>query len=293
MIEWLVEFPDAARIPLETWVDWFFEDLLLARFGWLFAAVRNLLLAVLIRIEQFLLWLPWSVIVAATAIAGWRSGGWRLATGATLGLVFIGALGLWTQAMATLSIVVVAVVAAVAVGVPVGVAMARSGVVSTVARPVLDLMQTMPSFVYLVPVIMLFRIGRAPGLIATFVYAIPPVIRLTELGIRQVPGETVEAARAFGSSPRQTLLKVQLPLAFPTIMAGVNQTTMMALAMVIIASLVGAGGLGDVVLGGLGRLEVGAAFAAGLAIVVLAIVLDRMSQSFAVGSGVPKRSTGA
>lgn len=291
-MSWLSEFPEQLHLPLDRWVDRFI-GFLVSDFGWLFTAVRDAILFVLLPIERFLLWLPWAVIVAAVAALGWRAKGWTLALQVAAGLMFLGSLGLWEHAMATVAIVAVAVVAALVVGVPVGIAMARWRRVSAGIRPVLDLMQTLPSFVYLVPVIMLFRIGRAPALIATFIYAIPPVIRLTELGIRQVPLETIEAAAAFGSTPGQTLRKVQLPLAFPTIMAGVNQTTMMALAMVIIASLVGAGGLGDLVLVGLGRLRVGQAFVAGIGIVVLAIVMDRLSQAFAGDSGVVKRSPGA
>ncbi|HVM00440.1 MAG TPA: ABC transporter permease subunit [Egibacteraceae bacterium] len=289
---WLTEFPEELRLPLADWVDRLVA-FLLAHFGELFAAIRSAILFVLLPIERALLALPWSLVVVLLAVAAWRAGGWRLAAGVTIGLVAIASFGTWTATMITAAIVVTAVVVAVTTGIPLGIAMARSARVSALMRPVLDFMQTLPSFVYLVPIVMLFRIGRAPALIAVLVYAIPPVIRLTELGIRQVPGETVEAAAAFGSTPAQMLRKVELPLAFPTIMAGVNQTTMMALAMVIVASLVGAPGLGEVVLRGLGRQDVGLAFVGGIAIVILAMVMDRMTQAFAGGSGVARRSTGA
>lgn len=291
-MDWLTEFPEGLHLPLADWVDRFIR-ILVSDYGGLFSAIRDAILFVLLPIERFMLWLPWTVTVVAVTALGWRVKNWRLAVQMGAALVLLGALGLWDAAMATIGIVAVAVISALTIGVPIGIAMARWRRVSAGIRPVLDLMQTLPSFVYLVPVIMLFRIGRAPALIATFIYSVPPVIRLTELGIRQVPRETIEAAASFGSTPGQTLRKVELPLAFPTIMAGVNQTMMMALAMVIIASLVGAGGLGDLVLVGLGRLRVGQAFVAGLGIVLLAIILDRLSQAIAGGSGVVKRSPGA
>lgn len=289
---WLTEFPEDLHLPLADWVGRFVA-FLLEHFGGVFAAIRSAILFVLLPIEGALLALPWSLVVAVLALGGWRAGGWKLAAGVTIGLVAIGSFGTWTAMMITAAIVVTAVVLAVVVGIPLGIAMARSPWVSALVRPLLDFMQTLPSFVYLVPIVMLFRIGRAPALIAVLVYAIPPVIRLTDLGIRQVPRETVEAATSFGSTAPQLLRKVELPLAFPTIMAGVNQTTMMALAMVIIASLVGAPGLGEVVLRGLGRQDVGLAFVGGLAIVILAMVMDRMTQAFARGADVAKRSTGA
>lgn len=232
-------------------------------------------------VERALLAVPWVVVVALLVALAWRVSGRGVAVFVAVGMVFIGSLGLWDLAMSTVGIVVTATLIAVATGIPIGIVMARSSVTERVVRPFLDFMQTMPSFVYLVPAAMLFSIGKVPALIATLIYAIPPAIRLTNLGIRQVPSETIEAGQAFGSTPRQLLWKVQLPLAFPTIMAGVNQTVMMALAMVVIASMIGAGGLGQVVLRGLGQLEVGQAFEGGIAIVILAIIIDRLSQSVA------------
>lgn len=182
--------------------------------------------------------------------------------------------------MVTLSIVLTCVIFCSLIGIPLGIMAARNDKFWTVLRPLLDLMQTIPSFVYLVPIVMLFSIGNVSGVIVTFIYALPPVVRLTNLGIRQVREDMVEAARAFGASKRQTLYKVELPLAMPTIMAGVNQTIMMALSMVVVASMISVTGLGQMVLRGIGRLDMGIATVGGLGIVFLAIVIDRVSQSF-------------
>ncbi|MFS8640749.1 MAG: ABC transporter permease subunit, partial [Symbiobacteriaceae bacterium] len=203
---------------------------------------------------------------------------WKLALGSALGLVFIGSLGLWTHAMRTLTLVIAGTALAVGVAIPTGIAMSRSDRLERAIRPLLDLMQTLPSFVYLVPILMLFGMGKVPAVLATFVYAVPPAIRLTNLGIRQVPADVVEAARAFGTTAWQMLLKVQLPLAKPTIMAGINQTVMMALSMVVIASMIGASGLGTEVLNGIARIETGRSFAGGISIVILAIIIDRVTQ---------------
>jgi glycine betaine/proline transport system permease protein len=196
-------------------------------------------------------------------------------------LLFIGFMGLWENTIETIALMVVAVVLSVAVGLPLGVLGARNQTADNIMRPILDGMQTMPSFVYLIPGILFFGLGKPAGIFATIIYAIPPVIRLTNLGIRQVSPETVEAARSFGASPLQILTKVQIPMALPTIMAGINQTTMMALAMVTIASMVAAGGLGDNVLRALQKNEPGNGAIAGVAIVFLAIVIDRLTQSVA------------
>jgi ABC-type proline/glycine betaine transport system permease subunit len=190
-------------------------------------------------------------------------------------------MGLWLEAMQTLAVVVVATVIAVAIGVPVGIWAARSRRASSIVRPVLDFMQTLPVFVYLIPAVFFFGIGVVPGVVATTVFAIPPAVRLTELGIRSVDKEVVEAAIAFGAKPRQMLREVQLPLAMPSIMAGVNQTLMLALSMVVIAGLVGAGGLGAVVVRGISTLDVGAGFEGGIAVVFLAIYLDRLTSALA------------
>ena len=220
-------FPQSYKLPLADWVDsavaW-----LVQTGGPVFDWLGRVLLKPLVGLESFLLWLPWWAVVLAVAAAAWKSAGWKLALGSVLGLVFIGSLGLWTHAMRTLTLVIAGTALAVAVAIPTGIAMSRSDRLERAIRPLLDLMQTLPSFVYLVPILMLFGMGKVPSVLATFVYAVPPAIRLTNLGIRQVPADVVEAARAFGTTAWQLLLKVQLPLARPTIMAGINQTVMMA-----------------------------------------------------------------
>jgi glycine betaine/proline transport system permease protein len=271
------EFPQMVHIPLDKWIDAIVNWLTMAGDP-VFTVIREALLVPLVYLEKGLLALPWFVIIALCALGAWRAAGWRLALGTVGGLFFIGMLGLWTHAMKTLTLMTAGTVLAVVVAVPMGIAMARSDRLERLVRPLLDLMQTMPSFVYLVPALMFFEMGKVPAVIATFIYAVPPAIRLTDLGIRQVPSDVIEAARAFGSTPRQLLLKVQLPLALPTIMAGINQTVMMALAMVVVASMVGAGGLGSEVLNGIARLETGRGFNAGISIVIMAIIIDRMTQ---------------
>ncbi len=235
----------------------------------------------LVYIERVLKWFPWPAVVAGIGLLAYAVGRKPLLAFSVLALLFVGFMDLWNNTMDTLALMVVAVAISVSIGLPVGIIGARSRVIEGFLRPILDGMQTMPSFVYLLPGILFFGLGKPAGVFATILYAAPPVIRLTILGIRQVSPEVVDAARAFGSSPRQILLKVQIPMALPTIMAGINQTTMMALAMVTIASLVAAGGLGDNVNRALQRNEPGNGLLAGLAIVFLAIIIDRLTQAVA------------
>jgi glycine betaine/proline transport system permease protein len=236
-------------------------------------------------LHDALVGLPAPAIIAVIAlVALWRVG-WKFAVFAVASLLLITGMGLWERMMETLSLVLAATGIAMLVGIPLGIAMARSNAVQAVARPVLDLMQTMPAFVYLIPAAMFFGLGAVPGTIATVIFAMPPVVRLTNLGIRQVHHEFIEAGEAFGCTPMQLLLKVQIPNALPSIMAGVNQTIMLSLSMVVIASMIGAGGLGNTVLTGIQRLDVGTGFEGGLAVVVLAVLLDRITQSF---SGQPQ-----
>ncbi|NMC54763.1 MAG: proline/glycine betaine ABC transporter permease [Chloroflexi bacterium] len=276
----MFEFPEFIYLPLDRWtsalVDW-----LTVNGEAFFDVVGDVLLSPMLGLEQLLLWIPWWVIILAAAGLAWKQKGWRMALGVTAGMFFIGTLGLWDMAMKTLAIVIAAALLALMIGVPIGIGMARSEKMRGIVRPILDMMQTMPSFVYLIPALMLFGLGKVPALISTLIYAIPPVIRLTDLGIRQVPADVIEASRAFGATGRQMLMKVQLPLAAPTIMTGVNQTIMMALAMVVIASMIGAGGLGTEVLNGIARLDVGRGFNGGISIVVMAIIIDRLTQSAA------------
>jgi len=284
----LWEFPKAIRLPLDKWIDAIVNWMVIAGEP-IFDAIGSGLLYLLVRLERLLLGLPWVGVVVILAILAWRASGWRLAVGVVAGMTFIGSLGLWEHSMRTLALVIAGTILSIAVAIPVGIGMARNNRLERMVRPLLDLMQTMPSFVYLVPALMFFGLGKVPAVLATFIYAVPPAIRLTNLGIRQVPEDVIEAARSFGSTPRQLLLKVQLPLAMPTIMAGINQTIMMALAMVVIASYIGAGGLGSEVLNGIARLEVGRGFNGGISIVIMAIIIDRMTQ----GLGKSRRAKAA
>ncbi|NLM52651.1 MAG: ABC transporter permease subunit [Firmicutes bacterium] len=227
----------------------------------------------------FLLELPpfWLVAIMVAIIAYFLAGK-RVALFTLAGLLFIAAIDLWPETIITLSLVIEATLLALLIGIPTGILAAKSDILDRLLHPVLDFMQTMPAFVYLIPAIMIFRMGAVPAVISTVIFAMPPTIRLTNLAIRQVPKELVEAGEAFGSNWFQMLLKVELPQALPTIMAGVNQCIMLSLSMVVIASMIGAGGLGSVVLNGLSNLDVGLGFEGGIAVVIIAIILDRLTQ---------------
>lgn len=256
-------------------VDWMRENL-----APLFDAVSSAMLwSVDIILQALTAPHPLVITAGAAALALWARG-IGLAVFSIAGMLLIQGMQLWPQAMESLAVVVVASLLAVAVGIPAGIWAARSRTANHVLRPVLDLMQTLPAFVYLIPAVFFFGIGLVPGVVATFIFAIPPAVRLTELGIRQVDKEMVEAATAFGATPAQTLRQVQLPLAIPSIMAGLNQVIMMSLSMVVIAGLVGAGGLGSVVVTGISRLDIGVGFEGGLAVVFLAMYLDRVTGAF-------------
>ncbi len=231
-------------------------------------------------IRDLLYWLPWPVLILIVSLVAYVASGWRLALFSSLGLLCLGILGEWELSMDTLSQVIVGVVLSMTIALPTGILASRSDRLETMLRPLLDTLQTMPNFVYLIPVVMLFGVGAVSGLIATVFYAIPPAIRLTNLGIRQVSRESVEASQAFGATTMQTLFKVQLPLALPSIMLGINQTIMMALAMVIVTALIGATGLGLEVAVSIARLQTGKGFEASIAIVLLAIILDRITQAW-------------
>ena len=238
-------------------------------------------LHLLSAIENALLWLPWYVVLAIITLLGFASTrSWKVALGIGIMTFLLGFFGLWVPGMKTIALMLTATLLAIVIGIPLGIAMSRSDRIERTTLPLLDIMQTMPIFVYLIPFVMLFGPGKIPALLATIVFAVPPVIRLTNLGIRQVDSEVVEAYTAFGATKRQLLLGVQIPLALPTIMAGINQTTMMALSMVVIASMIGAGGLGYQVLQGIQRLEISRGLLAGLAIVFLAIIFDRIAQAY-------------
>jgi glycine betaine/proline transport system permease protein len=221
------------------------------------------------------------VVILLFALAAWKFAGKKVTLFSVATLLLIGYLGLWQETMITLAMVISSVFFCALAGIPLGIMSGRSDRFELLLRPALDAMQTIPPFVYLVPVVMLFSIGTVSGILATIVFALPPIVRLTSLGIRQVHPELIEAALAFGATDWQVLRKVQFPLALPSIMAGLNQTLMMALSMVVIAALIGAGGLGNPVVQGLNTLEIGLATIGGLAIVLLAMVLDRITQGFA------------
>ncbi|SDE52173.1 glycine betaine/proline transport system permease protein [Paracoccus isoporae] len=278
---------DHAVIPLESWVESAL-DFVVSNFRPIFQAIRWPVDGVLTAIETALLGVPSMLMVALIGLLAWQASGPRLGIGAVLSFVFIGLIGAWDEAMVTLALVFTSVFFCILIGLPTGIWLARNDRAAKIMRPVLDAMQTTPAFVYLVPIVMLFGIGNVPGVVVTIIFALPPLIRLTNLGIRQVPADLIEAAKSFGASDSQMLRKVQLPVAMPTIMAGVNQTLMLALSMVVIASMIAVGGLGQMVLRGIGRLDMGLATVGGLGIVLLAIIIDRMTQSM----GVSKRERG-
>ena len=254
-------------------------DWVVVHFRPFFQAVRTPIDATLSGVEEALLWLPWPALTALLALIAWQFAGRGLALGTALSLAMVALLGIWPDAMVTLSLVLTSLVFCVLIGLPLGIALAASDRMQRWMRPVLDAMQTTPAFVYLVPVVMLFGIGNVPGVIVTIIFALPPLVRLTNLGIRQVRPDLIEASRAYGASPAQLLWKVQLPLAMPSILAGINQALMLSLSMVVIASMIAVGGLGQMVLRGIGRLDMGLATVGGLGIVLLAIVLDRITQA--------------
>ncbi|QJB30220.1 proline/glycine betaine ABC transporter permease [Chitinophaga oryzae] len=224
--------------------------------------------------------LPFYVVIALLAILAWRRAGWGMGVVTALGLTLIYMMGYWAPTMETLSLILVSAFIALIIGIPLGIWAARSKTAGRVMRPLLDFMQTMPAFVYLIPAVLFFGLGKVPGVFATIIFAMPPAVRLTTLGISQVPEDIVEATRSFGATPRQLLFKVELPLALPTILAGVNQTIMMSLSMVVVSAMIAAGGLGEIVLKGITKLKIGLGFEGGIAVVILAIILDRITQSF-------------
>ena len=278
---------DPIRIPLDRWFNDFINWLTF-NYRPTFQAMKVPVEALLDGVSAVLLWLPPIAFIVLVAVMAWRVAGWRIGALAAVSFTLIGMVGLWDLTMVTLSMVAASVLVCLIIGLPLGILAARSDRFQAALRPVLDVMQTTPAFVYLVPVVMLFSIGTVAGVIATIIFALPPLIRLTDLGIRQVPDDVIEAAEAFGSSEREVLFKVRLPLALPTIMAGVNQTIMLALSMVVIAALIGAGGLGRPVVEGLNALRIGQAGIGGLAIVLLAIVLDRLTQAFGEGTAAKR-----
>ena len=258
-----------------------FTTWLVKNWGGMFDGVDLFITYTMVGLEDSLRWLPWPAVFVGMALLAYALSGWRLSVLALASLSFIGVMNRWDSAVETIAIIIFSVALSVIFALPLGILGAKSDRFDGIMRPILDGMQTMPSYVYLVPGILFFGLGYTPAVIATVIYAVPPTIRLTNLGIRQVSSETVEAARSFGASPVQLLAKVQMPMAMPTIMAGINQTTMMALAMVVIASLVGASGLGEDVFRALQQQDPGNSVIAGMSIVLIAIVIDRLTQATA------------
>lgn len=293
---WNAASPDAAEpgfqlqqlwdgsLPLEAWINqgltWVIDN-----FRPFFQSVRVPIDSTLTSIEGLLIGTPMLAMIGVLGLLAWQFAGRGIALGAVVSLLLVGMLGIWSEAMVTLSLVLTSLVFCVALGLPLGIALASSDRAQRWTRPMLDVMQTTPAFVYLVPVVMLFGIGNVPGVIVTTIFALPPLVRLTNLGLRQVRPDLIEAARAYGASPWQMLTKVKLPLAMPSIMAGINQALMLSLSMVVIASMIAVGGLGQMVLRGIGRLDMGLATIGGLGIVLLAVTLDRLTQAM----GAPRR----
>ncbi|MBF6635073.1 glycine betaine/L-proline ABC transporter permease ProW [Rouxiella silvae] len=274
-------------IPLDRWVTYGIDSLV-SHFRPVFQGIRVPVDFVLSGFQHGLESLPAPLAIIIFALIAWQMAGVGMGVTTLVSLVIIGAIGAWSQAMVTLALVLTSLFFCVLIGLPLGIWLARSKGAAKIIRPLLDAMQTTPAFVYLVPIVMLFGIGNVPGVVVTIIFALPPIVRLTILGINQVPEDLIEAAESFGSSPSQLLFKVQLPLAMPTIMAGINQTLMLALSMVVIASMIAVGGLGQMVLRGIGRLDMGLASIGGVGIVILAIILDRLTQAL----GRDRRSKG-
>ncbi|MDD4363612.1 MAG: proline/glycine betaine ABC transporter permease [Atribacterota bacterium] len=282
-----INFPEAWHLNLGKHVGNFVRWLV-QNYSFFFDAIKDGILWFLLQTRDLFLLIPWPVILIAVFILGWKVLNWKSGVTFTTLIFLIGIMGLWDEMMLTLSVVLVAVIIACMIGVPLGILVAYSQRLEAIVKPILDAMQTMPSFVYLIPAIMLFGLGSVPAVFATVIYSTPPAIRLTTLAIKGVSREMVEAGHAFGSNPWQILTKIELPQAFPTIMMGINQTTMMAMAMVVISSMIGARGLGLNVLQAINRIDIGMGFEAGISIVFLAITIDRITQGIANKYKFPK-----
>jgi glycine betaine/proline transport system permease protein len=271
-------------LPVQHWInqglDWFVSN-----FRPFFQAVRGPIDSTLTGVQGLLQSVPTLAMILCIGLLAWQLAGASMALGSVLALLVVAMLGIWSDAMVTLSLVLTSLAFCLLIGLPLGILLAASERAQRIVRPLLDAMQTTPAFVYLVPVVMLFGIGNVPGVIVTIVFALAPLVRLTALGIRQVRPDLIEATRAYGASPWQLLVKVQIPLAMPSIMTGINQSLMLSLSMVVIASMIAVGGLGQMVLRGIGRLDMGLATVGGLGIVLLAITLDRITQAM----GQPRR----
>lgn len=268
------------HLPLDIWIQTLL-DLVVKEYRPFFHAIRVPVGTLLDLFERGLLATNPIVFLIVLFLLCWQFAGLRSAVFSTIAMTLMGFIGLWTASMTTIALVLTAVLFTIAIGLPIGICAAKSDKIEAALRPLLDVMQTLPGFVYMVPVVMLVGIGNVPGVIVTVIFALPPVIRLTNLGLREVPSETLEAARAFGATESRILFRIQIPLAANTIMVGVNQTIMMALSMVVYASMIAVEGLGQMVLRGIGRLDVGLAAVGGIGIVILAMILDRITRGIA------------
>lgn len=271
------------RIPVGEWIEDIL-DWLTTHVAWLFDFVKVVLEGFYDGLNYVLATPSYLIIIVVLAILAYFVRSWKFAVFAVIGFYLIRSFNQWENAMSTIALVLVAVVIALAISIPLGIWAARSNTVSRIVKPILDLMQTLPALVYLVPAITIFSVGQTPGAIATIIFALPPGVRLTELAIRGVDKEVVEAGHAFGASPGRILRQIQLPLALPTIMAGVNQVIMLSLSMVVLAGMAGSGGLGEAVVGSLSNLDIPLGMEAGLAVVIIAIYLDRMSNALGTRS---------
>lgn len=266
------------RLPIgdyvERGVDWLTDN-----WAPFFKGIKSAFLFIIEGIETIYMGIPFIIMLILFGIIAWLTAGRKVAIFTLIGVLVINSIGLWDLTMKTFALVTTSTLIAIVIGVPLGIWMSRSTRLDKFMRPILDFMQTMPAFVYLIPAVYFFDLGPVPGAVATVIFAMPPIVRLTSLGIRQVPKEVVEASLSYGSTPSQLLFKVQIPLAMPTILAGLNQTIMLSLSMVVISSMIGSGGLGDVVLRGITQMRIGVGFEGGIAVVILAMILDRITQS--------------
>jgi glycine betaine/proline transport system permease protein len=274
------------RLPLREWAD---STVMFLRSNYrdYFRSISGVIEDVVEYFEAYLSFIPVALFILILVIIAWKLAGRGVAIFTLVGLLLIVSMNIWDETLRTLALVLTSTFIALLIGIPLGILASRNDLAESILRPILDFMQTMPIFVYLLPAVMLFNIGVVPAVLATVVFSMPPAIRLTNLGIRQVPAEMIEAAASFGSTPFQMLAKVQLPLALPSIMAGVNQCIMLALSMSVIAAMIGAGGLGGIVYRAITRLEIGSGFEGGVGVVIIAIILDRITQS--VGKEPPEK----
>lgn len=274
------------RLPIgiyvEKGVDW-----LTIHWSSFFIGIKTGIEAIIDGFEFLYIGIPFVIMLMIIAALAYVTAGKRVAIFSVVGCLIIKSIELWEMTMSTFALVTTATLIALLIGVPLGIWMSGSDRLNKIMRPVLDFMQTMPAFVYLIPAVYFFDLGPVPGAVATIIFAMPPIVRLTSLGIRQVPADVVEASKSFGATQKQMLFKVQIPLAMPTILAGLNQTIMLSLSMVVISAMIGSGGLGDVVLKGISQMKIGDGFEGGLAVVILAMILDRITQS--IGKSKNKR----